>query len=65
MKRFADIIVEHQPPLMEKRSGLDGFPGDKCNLCGVGFDPTDAKIWTLETGKVHYRCYADWRQKQK
>jgi len=65
MKRFADIVAKHQPPLMEKRAGLDGFPGNNCGLCGVAFDPLDAKIWTRETGKVHYRCYVEWRKKQK
>ena len=64
MKRFADIAEEHHAPLMQKRSGLDGW-GDNCSLCGVAFDPADAKIWTRETGKAHYRCYAEWRQKQK
>jgi len=65
MKRFSDIAAEHHTPLMQKRSGLDGFPGDKCSLCGVAFDPKDAKIWTRETGKAHYRCYIGWRENQK
>ena len=63
MKRFADIVAEHHAPVMQKRAGLDAFEGTRCLLCGVTFDSKDSKIWTRETGKVHYRCYAEWRQK--
>jgi hypothetical protein len=35
---------------------------DRCSLCGKTFDPSDAKVWTGETGKAHfYPCYLKFK----
>ena len=63
MARFAEIMESLKP---KRGSGLDMFGSDKCNLCGVTFDPSDAKIWTRETGKVHFNpCYLKHKRKKE
>lgn len=64
MTRFAEVL-ETMKPQPVKRAGLDNFAGDRCGLCGVSFDPKDAKIWTRETGKVPFRCYVKWKKEQQ
>ena len=50
-------------PVMRRSAGVKG---DICELCGVSFDPGDAKVWTRETGSCHfYPCYLDFTGKQK
>lgn len=37
---------------------------EKCALCGVAFDPVDARVWTRETGACHfYPCFLDFKGK--
>ena len=60
LKRFAELVDGLKPP--QRGTGLDTFPGDACTICTVKFDNTDAKIWTRETGKCHYKCYIGWKK---
>ena len=63
MTRFSELLEKQKP---RGKSGLDTFGTDKCDLCHEMFDPQDAKIWTRETGKVHFSpCYVEWRKEQK
>lgn len=64
MTRFADL-TESLKPAQIKRAGLDNFGSDKCDLCGVTFDVGDAKVWTQETGKVHFKCYLKRKEAKK
>ena len=62
-KRFANILHDlKRKPLLERQAGLTGFSGGACSLCYVKFDVGDAKIWTRESGKCHFRCYVQWKK---
>ena len=63
MTRFAELLEKQKP---RGKAGLDTFGTDKCSLCGVKFDAGDAKVWTAETGKVHFSpCYMKWKKENK
>jgi len=62
MARFAEIVEALKP---KSKSGLDTFGTDTCSICSVKFDPSDAKVWTRETGKAHFTCYLKAKGKLK
>lgn len=63
MARFEEIKQTLKP---KSKTGLDNFGSDKCDICSVTFDAKDAKIWTRETGKVHFNpCYLNYKKQKK
>ena len=63
MVRFEEIRQVLKPLKPKSKAGLDNFGNDKCDMCRITFDAKDAKIWTRETGKVHFDpCYLNYKK---